>query len=198
MGGPIRVVWEVDSPFFDLIQGLTARASRRWRGEPTEALSDVWKAMKERFHVGDEIDPEDGRLWKIVRRKVSNFFRRNGLLLAKSNHRSFEDAGVIGFYQYQHTPDEEAANRELGGALIQAISSLEPRRRAAALAVLESKGTPASKELAKLWGTSHQNVHKQAKKALGKLQGELAVFMNDYRQTAGRSFSSRLRRKPCR
>jgi RNA polymerase sigma factor (sigma-70 family) len=197
----IRVDWSPNSSFVLLISELTALASRRWGGEPTEALGEVWRGLNKTLEIGAFIDRKDRMLRTIIRRRVSNFFRRGdrppssqtgripleavGELMSSLRHvsacapRADRRRGHLGesmiSMRQLSSPDNEVANRELGVAIGAAISQLRPRRREVALA-LWLKDTANLRELASRLGTSRQNIEKHAKKALEELQGSLSRF----------------------
>jgi DNA-directed RNA polymerase specialized sigma24 family protein len=167
------VNWEPGSPFLDLIRRLIAVAARRWQGrEPCEALSQVWKGLTGRYPEGLIIDPDDKLLRTIVCRRVSRCFTRSrGMTPARGKWISFKP-GIHDAYLESRspTPDGDLSDREQLDWCMAQLAGLPARRREAVLCKMGLGPVGTVGELARIWGTSPQNVHQQARKGLEQLR----------------------------
>ena len=165
-----RVEWDLGSPFLDLIERFTARAASRWKGEPSEVLGDIWDDLRKHFQVGDRVDPKDPVLQKIIHQKVRSFYRPRTIRF-ESLDRAVESSrpGLT-------TLVDEVAFREFRDAIDRALTRLTTRQREAFLIRLDFGDRRSMTELARVRGTSSQNVRKLASEGRKKLQSSLARF----------------------
>jgi hypothetical protein len=176
---PIRVDWEQESPFMELIRRLVAAAVRRWQGrEPYEALSEAWLGLRARYHQGLLIDPGDPLLWMNVRRSVSKYYTRSGVSAPPRWKSISFDPGIHEVYLNSRspTPDQDLSDRELFDRCWSELARMDVRRHEAVLCRVGLEHVETAAELARIWGTSLQYVHKHAKKGLEQLRranGEL-------------------------
>lgn len=168
MADALCVDWRPGSPFLLLIQGLTARMSRRWRhDDPLEALSDVYQGLRRKFTDGEVVERRTGLIGTIVFRRVTNYFNsRDERWLCQLRRHSFDERIAQDLGTDVETPLDEAANREFREVVDAAISAMPPYRGEAMRSYLGYPGFPNASELARLRGTTRQNVHKHVKKGL--------------------------------
>jgi hypothetical protein len=179
MPEPIRVEWGLKCPFLLLVEKWTAQAARRWGLEPTEALGYVWEGLRSSYVVGNVLDPRDNPLLRaIIERKVNNCYRKNKSLGSRYGWASLGEAEEVKSFNYHRvkTPVEEAMNREVSVSIYAAIERLPSRQRDAVRFKLGLSGAPTVNELARIWGTTPQNVRKHAKKAVAALRTSLDRF----------------------
>lgn len=165
----IRVDWGPGSPFLDMILGRIAAEARRWKArDPLEALPEVWSGLRVHYPEGRLIDPGDGRLRMIVRRRASKYFSRSrGIEPALKESVSLDKRiDEDGLEARSPTPDLDLSHRELLDFLGVELARLGVRRREAVLCKLGLGRVGTAADLARSWGTSPQYVHQQAKKGL--------------------------------
>jgi DNA-directed RNA polymerase specialized sigma24 family protein len=157
----------------DLIRRLVAAAVRRWQGrEPHEALSEAWLELRARYPQGRQIDPGDPLLRTIVYRSVSRYFTRSGGSKPAEWKSIPGEPGILGgdLDSRSPTPDQDLGNRELFDRCWSELARMGVRRREAVLCKVGLGRVETTAELARIWGTSLQNVHKHAKKGLEQLR----------------------------
>lgn len=172
------VEWVAGTPFFEKVKGITARASRRWKGEDDEALGHVWLGLSKTFRHGDVIDPRESRLETIIRRKVSNFYRdEKGPARRRDNRPPIDDFDDLPQARFA-TPPEAFARREDHRRLATALATLTPPRREAVESRFKLGDAPSMGDLARRRGRTLQNVHKLAAKGLQSLRTSLGQGSN--------------------
>lgn len=179
MADALRVDWRPGTPFLLLIQGLTARMSRRWRhDDPLEALFDVYKGLRHTFVDGEVVERGSGLIWTIVFRRVTNYYKsRDKRGPCQLRRHSFDDPITQYLDTDVDTPLDEAANRELREVVDGALSAMPPHRAEAVRSRLGYPGSPNPSDLARRWGTTRQNVHKHADKGLAELRYVTEKFL---------------------
>ncbi len=191
----LRVEWKSGSRFYSLIERVTSKAARRWRGEPAEALGYIWLQLKGRFAEGDLIDLRQNPMDTIIKRKVTNFHQRAEKPLGgKGGRLSLGEAEefiqrVQSTAQFQRTgrPQarspisfitafDEIAHREVMEGLQAALAELSSRQRAAVLACFKLDECSTAEDLARLWKTTPQNVRWHSQRGVNSLRMALKRF----------------------
>lgn len=178
MADSLRVDWKPGTPFLTLIQGLTARMSRRWgRDDPLEALPDVYRGLRRKLIDGEVVEQDSGLIWIIVFRRVTNYYKgREKRGICQLARHAFDDGIARNLDSGYVTPLDEMMYREFRDALDIAISAMPPLIAEAVRSYLGYPGSPNASELARQRGTSRQSVHIQMKKGREELRRVAARF----------------------
>jgi hypothetical protein len=157
-----------------LIQKETARMTsrRRQHGDPLEPLSEVWIGLRSEFAEGRVLMEEEiGLMQIIIARRILNYLNsKGGRRPRQPNLSLFDHPDVVNLKLPLDLPDQVVAKRELLRMIEARLSEMPSCRAQAIRSQFGYLNFPNTAELARLSGTSRQNVAKHAKKGLEELK----------------------------
>jgi hypothetical protein len=173
MPDSIRVDWTPGSEFLRLVQARTARktSSYRWFDDLQDPLSEVWAGLKGEFMDGQILEgSEVGLLLTITDRRVSNYFNSPGATpIQQPSLSDFDPTDIEDVKSALDSPYQVAIRQEHLGLIDAKLSEMPPHWAEAVRSLLEYPGAAEWADLARISGTTRQNVAKRAKKGLRKL-----------------------------
>jgi RNA polymerase sigma-70 factor, ECF subfamily len=147
--------------------------ANKFLNDPEESREIVQEVFTKLWEIRDEIDPEDSLKSYIF--KITQNFSFNKLRRRKVESRYTEIYKLVYFEQYEFSPHESFAARELEGIIARSIGKLPPECRN--IFELSRVEDFKYKEIAENLKISIKTVEAQMSKALRLLRIELSEYL---------------------